>query len=176
MHDVVEVACTVLCHMHLVVFQTCYWIAVSGRHQAVVLFLYSEHLPLCVCAKTPLYIKDVWKHVDRLLWCCPQSILWLVEITSSAKALLFTIKCADSSLVFFHMLCQFLFGEILNNDVRLKCSHYYYYGVQGAMATLDRRWCDFIEWTTKDMTVKRIQLFWSSCFTNLQNIYLKLFT
>ena len=46
MHDVVEVACTVLCHMHLVVFQTCYWIAVSGRHQAVVLFLYSEHLPL----------------------------------------------------------------------------------------------------------------------------------
>ena len=50
MHDVVEVACTVLCHMHLVVFQTCYWIAVSGRYHAVVLFLYSEHLPLlCMC-------------------------------------------------------------------------------------------------------------------------------
>ena len=53
MHNVVEVTRTGLCHTHLVVCQTCDWIAVSGRHQAVVLFLYSEHLPLCVCAKTP---------------------------------------------------------------------------------------------------------------------------
>ena len=52
MHDIVEVTCTVLCHMHLVVCQTCDWIAVSGRYQAVLLFLYSEHLPLSVCAKT----------------------------------------------------------------------------------------------------------------------------
>ena len=59
MHDVVEVTRTGLCHAHLVVCQTYDWIAVSGRHQAVVLFLYSEHLPLCVCAKTPLYIEDV---------------------------------------------------------------------------------------------------------------------
>ena len=59
MHNVVEVTHTVLCHMHLVVCQTCDWIAVSGRHQAVVLFIYSKHLPLCVCAKTPLYIEDV---------------------------------------------------------------------------------------------------------------------
>ena len=56
MHDVAEVTRTVLCHTHLVVCQTCDWIAVSGRHQAVV---YSEHLTLCVCAKTPLYIEDV---------------------------------------------------------------------------------------------------------------------
>ena len=44
MHDVVEITRTVLCHTHLVVCQTCDWIAVSGRHQAVVLFLYSEHI------------------------------------------------------------------------------------------------------------------------------------
>ena len=48
MHDVVEVTRTVLCHTHLVVCQICDWITVSGRHQAVVLFFYSEHLPLCV--------------------------------------------------------------------------------------------------------------------------------
>ena len=59
MHDVVEVTRTVLCHTHLVVCQTCDWIAESGRHQAVVVFLYLEHLPLCVCAKNPLYIEDV---------------------------------------------------------------------------------------------------------------------
>ena len=59
MHDVVEVTRTVLCHTHLVVCQSCDWIAVSGRHQAVVLFLYSEHLSLGVCAKTQLYTEDV---------------------------------------------------------------------------------------------------------------------
>ena len=67
------------------------------------------------------------------------------------------------------------FCEIENNDICLKRSHYYYYQVQGAMAILKVSWCDFIVWTTKDMTVERIlfdQSFWSSCFTNLRNIYI----
>ena len=57
LHDFIEVSCT---GFGLLVCQACDWIAVSGRHQVVVLFLCSEHHPLCVCgAKSPLYNKDV---------------------------------------------------------------------------------------------------------------------
>ena len=110
MHDVVEVTRTVLCHTHLVVCQTCDWIAVSGRHQAVVLFLYSEHLPLCVCAKTPLYIKHVWK---KACWSITvvlsQSILWLVEITGSTIAQL-RHYC-------LHQMCEHIF-DVLSHVVQ----------------------------------------------------------
>ena len=87
MYDILEVTCTVLSRTHLVVCQTCDWIAVSGRHQAVVLFLYSEHLPLCV---ESIVHRECVKACRLITVVLSQSILWLVEITYSAKALLFT--------------------------------------------------------------------------------------
>jgi hypothetical protein len=43
------------------------------------------------------------------------------------------------------------------------------------MAIVGVEWCDFIVWTTKNMTVERIcfdHIFWSTCFEKLQSAYI----
>ena len=51
MHNVVEVTHTVLCHMHLVVCQTCDWIAVSVRQTSGSrsFSLFKASSSLCMC-------------------------------------------------------------------------------------------------------------------------------
>ena len=66
--------------------------------------------------------------------------------------------------------------EIENGDIKLKRNHQYYYQVQGAMGIVGVEWCDFIIWTTKGMTIERIQfdkLFWTSCLIYLRSVYLE---
>ena len=42
------------------------------------------------------------------------------------------------------------------NKVKLKQSHPYYSQVQGQMAIAGRPWCDFVVFTTKGMSIERI--------------------
>ena len=44
----------------------------------------------------------------------------------------------------------------IDGKIGLKKNHNYYYQVQGAMATLNLQWCDFVVFTNKDLHVQRI--------------------
>uniref|UniRef100_A0A1X7TUD6 YqaJ viral recombinase domain-containing protein n=1 Tax=Amphimedon queenslandica TaxID=400682 RepID=A0A1X7TUD6_AMPQE len=47
---------------------------------------------------------------------------------------------------------------------------------QGTMEIVGIEWCDFVIWTTKDMTIERIRfdkLFWTSCLSYLKSVYLE---
>ena len=64
--------------------------------------------------------------------------------------------------------------ELVSGKVCLKRNHQYYYQIQGSMAIVGVEWCDFIVWTTKDMSVERIAFdstFWTTCVHQLQFIY-----
>ena len=66
------------------------------------------------------------------------------------------------------------FCELVDDRIRLKINHQYYYQVQGAMAVAGVEWCDFIVWTNVDMHKERISFnlsFWNSCYSKLQTIY-----
>ena len=49
------------------------------------------------------------------------------------------------------------FCSILNEKASLSDSQNYYFQVQGAMAVTGASWCDFVVWTTKDMSIERIR-------------------
>lgn len=51
-----------------------------------------------------------------------------------------------------------------NGQVKLKHNDKYYYQVQGVMAITKRRWCDFVVWTPKGISIERIDYdsgFWA---------------
>ena len=43
------------------------------------------------------------------------------------------------------------------NTVELKRTHAYYCQVQGQLAITERKWCDFVVFTKKEISVERIQ-------------------
>ena len=49
------------------------------------------------------------------------------------------------------------FLELIDNELRLKTDHDYYYQVQGQLMCSDRKLCDFVVYTTKDIKIIRIQ-------------------
>ena len=61
------------------------------------------------------------------------------------------------------------------NTVRLKRNHTYYCQVQGQMAITERKWCDFIVYTEKGITIERIKFdleFWTnSLLPKLEKFY-----
>ena len=69
------------------------------------------------------------------------------------------------------------FCNLENGELKLKKKHNYYYQVQGAMAITKRRWCDFVVWTPKGVSVERIDYdasFWSlKMLPQLLNFYEK---
>ncbi len=70
------------------------------------------------------------------------------------------------SLNFFCMLDQ------TTNTPKLKRTHPYYCQVQGQMGVTKRQWCDFIVFTTKGISIERIEFddeFWQDlvlCLTD----------
>ena len=90
MHNVVEVTRTVLCHTHLVMCQTWNWIAVSGRQTSgnSPFSLFRASSSLCMWQDSILH-RGCVKGCQSITVVLSQSILLLVEITCSAKALLF---------------------------------------------------------------------------------------
>lgn len=52
-------------------------------------------------------------------------------------------------------------------------NHQYYYQVQGDMGIVGVEWCDFIIWTTKDMTIERTyfdKTFRRKCLEKLKSV------
>ena len=49
------------------------------------------------------------------------------------------------------------FLEEKNGKIHLKQNHNYYYQIQGCMAMLHLKWCDFVVFTNKDLYVERIK-------------------
>ena len=67
------------------------------------------------------------------------------------------------------------FCEVIDEKVKLKRNHNYYYQVQGQLAITKRPWCDFVVWTLIDHSVERIYFdseFWLSTATKLQNFFI----
>ena len=84
-----------------------------------------------------------------------------VEIKCPYKHRYNTIKeaCADPTFCCGLELCD---GR---EELKLKHTHLYYSQVQGQMAIGCRMWCDFVIYTTKEISVERIyfdKVFWSS--------------
>ena len=92
----------------------------------------------------------------------------LIEIKCPHKHKDTTVIDACSSSSFF---CK-----VVNDKPALKTIHNYYHQVQGQMAVTGTHQCDFIVWTTSDVSVERISfdnLFWTSiCLPQLRNFYM----
>ena len=59
-------------------------------------------------------------------------------------------------------------------DVTLKHSHKYFFQVQGQLALTSRKWCDFVIWTLKGISIERInfdQTFWLQMVQKLDKFY-----
>ena len=66
------------------------------------------------------------------------------------------------------------FCEAVNGTVTLKRNHNYFHQVQGQMGDSGRKWCDFVVWTLKGMSVERIKFdeqLWERMFTKLKTFY-----
>ena len=60
------------------------------------------------------------------------------------------------------------------DEICLKEEHHYYYQIQGQLAITKRKWCDFIIWTLKGLSVQRIFFksdFWENMLSKLKFFY-----
>ena len=70
------------------------------------------------------------------------------------------------------------FLENLNGKPKLKPNHMYYKQVQGQLGITGTRWCDFVVYTCKGISIERItydQQFWSDLKNTLISYYFKHF-
>ena len=75
-------------------------------------------------------------------------LLGLVEYKCPYSARHNTVTDAAKSKDFF--------ASTKDGKVTLKRNHNYFFQIQGQMAICKRNWCDFVIWTTKEMTIERI--------------------
>ena len=60
------------------------------------------------------------------------------------------------------------------HQLELKRNHPYYAQVQGQMGVTQRKWCDFIVYTEKGLSIQRIyfdEVFWKDLLTKLKEFY-----
>lgn len=70
------------------------------------------------------------------------------------------------------------FLELIDGKPRLKCNHHYYAQVQGQPGATQCKWCDFIVYTSKGMSIERIPYdyaYWASMKNKLKNYYFDCF-
>ena len=108
----------------------------------------------------------------------PDGIVTSVNNSKEGYCGVIEIKCPYS--------CRFLsvreacsrkgfFCELVNDEIHLRRNHHYFYQIQGSMAVVGVEWCDFIVWTTKDLTIERIKFdstFWRDKFKLLHSAYI----
>lgn len=66
------------------------------------------------------------------------------------------------------------FCTLEGERVTLRQSHNYYYQIQGALGVTGRQWCDFVVWTTRGISIERIQFdqaFWESMTIKLEHFF-----
>ena len=89
-----------------------------------------------------------------------------VKCPYSARMLTPTDACATSGFC-----CT---ADPITGQLKLKENHAYYSQVQGQMAIGQRPWCDFVIYTSKGLSVQRIEYnekFWEDLFHKLSNFY-----
>ena len=67
-------------------------------------------------------------------------------------------------------------SELTGDTLTLKRSHNYYYQIQGQMAISSRKWCDFVIYTNKKVSVERISFdepHWMTMLPKLTDFYTK---
>jgi len=66
---------------------------------------------------------------------------------------------------------------LVEGKVTLKRNHAYFFQVQGQLAISGRKWCDFVVWTCKGISVERIfadETFFQECMLpNLRRFYVE---
>ena len=142
-------------------------------HESLAFEQYKAALPLSMeLRKSGIYISDT-----GFLAASPDGV---VSSAGGVACGIIEIKCPyacrNMSVIEACSKIKPFYCEIENGDIKLKKNHQYYYQVQGAMGIVGVEWCDFIIWTTKGMTIERIQfdkLFWTSCLTYLRSVYLE---
>ena len=61
------------------------------------------------------------------------------------------------------------FCETKDGKLKLKLNHNYYFQIQGVLSITERKWCDFIVWTTQGISIERIDFdpsFWEKIVPN----------
>lgn len=98
----------------------------------------------------------------------------------SNKDRLLEIKCPYSfrdDTVLSACSSSKFFCTLEDNRPRLKKTHNYFYQIQGQMAIAGIHRCDFIVWTSKDLSVETVTfdpIFWSTkCLPRLETFYMK---
>ena len=89
------------------------------------------------------------------------------------------IKCPfsarDKSIHEACSVSQFFCKTDNKGTITLKQSHNYFYQIQGQLAVLNLKWCDFVVWTTKDLHIERVhfdEVFWNrQCLPKLTKFY-----
>ena len=137
-----------------------------------------EQYEMICSSRNPIISKSgifIYNH-DGFLAASPDGI---VSATSGEREGLIEIKCPYSCRnMSVHDACSQVKSfccEVINGEIHLKKQHQYYYQIQGAMAIVGVKWCDFVVWTTKDMFVERVsfnQSFWNMCYSKLKSVYL----
>ena len=123
-----------------------------------------------------LYVDECGLHVSTssgYLGTYPDGLVYKAGEVSGC----IEIKCpysAREKLVRDACTSQFFCSKDENNRVFLKKCHNYYYQIQGQLAILNLKWCDFVVWTTVDLHVERVKAdreFWlKQCLPKLITI------
>ena len=72
------------------------------------------------------------------------------------------------------VLIAIFFLENVNGELKLKRNHKYYTQVQGLMGVTGARWCDFVVYTSKGMSIERIlfdEEYWNTLKGTLKPYY-----
>ena len=90
--------------------------------------------------------------------------LWEVKCLETKFLVTPLDACSDSNF----------FLENQNGELKLKRNHKYYTQVQGLLGVTGARWCDFVVYTSKGMSIKRIPFddeYWKTLKGTLNSYY-----
>lgn len=144
-----------------------------GRiHESTAFEMYESSIPQSmVLHKSGIYIYED----NGFLAASPDGILLMAD--SEVSCGIIEIKCPYTARnMTVQEACSNskpFYCETVDGAIKLKKNHQYYYQVQGAMGIVGVEWCDFIIWTTKDMTVERTyfdKTFWRKCLEKLKSV------
>lgn len=133
-------------------------------HEEDALIKYSTELNVAV-KKGGFFVNKKYS----FLGCSPDGLIGtngLLEIKCP-----YSIRNTDS----FNNLSANFFCTEVNQKLKLKKNHNYYYQIQGIMGIMNLDWCDFVVWVPNVMSVERInfdELFFEKMLSKLELFYI----
>ena len=145
-----------LCRSNKIVSKACKW-GLGKEEEAVKKYVKHkerEGKPVCVCSACGFVVNSIFPWLGA----SPDFVIDESNLQASSLGL-GEIKCPfskrDNTI---KEACQDpnFFLTVADDKITLKQNHAYFYQIQGAMATLQLQWCDFVVYTSKDLFVERI--------------------